>query len=249
MHMKIRLFHVEQLTVGEHTLPEAESHYLCRVLRVRAKSEISLFNSRDGEWRARITAVHPKQTRIVLETCLRSGEVTAELTLIFAPIKKSRISTIFAMATELGTSHIQPLTTRYTHADVGRVEQVQRQLIEPTEQCERLDVPALLPTLSWAQFVAQQQEDPKPLLACLERGDARPMREILQPCPSTIPRQILIGPEGGFSFEECAELESWTHCHSVSLGGRILRSETAAAAALAQWQALIGDAATRPPTP
>ncbi len=233
--MKIRLYFSEDIISGECILNAEMSHYLCRVLRVRIKAEIFLFNEISGEWRGRVQAAHPKQTRIIIEECVRTPEPTARLKLCFAPIKKSRISSIFAMATELGVTELQPLKTRFTHNDIGREDKVIRQLIEATEQCERLDVPKLLPTLSWKQFCAEQEKSPEALLACVETGAARSMTEVSQ---DLLPQQILIGPEGGFSPEEHQEIQSWEHCLPITLGARILRSETAVAAALAQWNLL-----------
>ena len=236
--MKIRLYLTDNITAGECSLNPEMSHYLCRVLRVRTKAEILLFNADSGEWRGRVIAAHPKQTRITIEEQTREPETTKRLKLYFAPIKKSRISTIFAMATELGVTELQPVKTRFTHNDVGREDKVTRQLIEATEQCERLDVPKLLPLISWHKFCAEQQDSTENLLACVESGSARSMMEIVQ--QSLSPQQILIGPEGGFSAEEHAILQSWTHCVPITLGTRILRAETAVAAALSQWQLCFG---------
>ena len=236
--MKIRLHFPHSLATGEYTLNGEMSHYLCRVLRARAKARVFLFNADSGEWRGHITAAHPKQTRIVLEEQTRVPESPEQLKLYFAPIKKSRIASIFAMATELGATELQPLKTRFTHSSLGREDKIIRQLTEATEQCERLDIPTLLPPISWQKFCTEQRKAAIPQLACVETGHARPMTEI--PTDPT-PRRILIGPEGGFSPEEHETLQSWSHCIPVTLDRRILRSETAVAAALAQWNMVFRD--------
>lgn len=233
--MKIRLYHPEPLTAEEREVSQEASHYLCRVLRLKAGNELFLFNANDGEWRTSVLVAHPKKCRIRVESRDKSPRKTPELHLCFAPIKKSRMATIFAMATELGVTHLHPVLTRFTHARLENPERIRRQLIEASEQCERLDVPSLLPAVKWVEWLREQHT---PLLACVERGNARPMLHIFADTVPT-PRALLIGPEGGFSDQELADLSALPDCYPVHLGERILRSETAVAAALAQYHAMI----------
>jgi 16S rRNA (uracil1498-N3)-methyltransferase len=87
------------------------------------------------------------------------------------------------------------------------------------------------------------------LLLCAEAGEARPIAEALQlrVNDSMMPWAVMIGPEGGFARSELDALVKLPFVMPVGLGPRILRADTAALAALACWQAILGDGQQRPP--
>ena len=111
--------------------------------------------------------------------------------------------------------------------ELGSMERLQAIVIEAAEQCERLTVPQVSPLISLKTFV-EQWDQALPLYWCLERA-GEPLLKVLNP---TQPMAFLTGPEGGFSPEEIAWLETHSFLKSVSLGPTILRAETAAIVAL-----------------
>ena len=113
----------------------------------------------------------------------------------------------------------------------------------------RLSVPVVRPPIDLAQMLAQWPEGRR-LLMCDETGGGPPIAEALgglDAVARAAPWGIIIGPEGGFAHEELTALRRIKDVMAVGLGPRILRADTAALAALACWQALVGD--WREPTP
>ena len=122
---------------------------------------------------------------------------------------------------------LHPVLTQNTDVRKINAERIKLQIIEAAEQCERLDIPVLHEIESlfksfkdWDQSV--------PLFAALERFDARPLHDFSFAKDSG----FLIGPAGGFTEEEKEKLAGMDFVTPVSLGENILRSETAAIAAL-----------------
>jgi 16S rRNA (uracil1498-N3)-methyltransferase len=129
------------------------------------------------------------------------------------------------------------------------VERLRANAVEAAEQTERLTVPdvrALVPFVQLLEAWPSQRR----LLICDETGAGQPIAEALSALDEeakTAPWAILVGPEGGFDRSELEALRRMKDVTAVGLGPRILRADTAALAALACWQALVGD--WRVPTP
>jgi 16S rRNA (uracil1498-N3)-methyltransferase len=122
--------------------------------------------------------------------------------------------------------------------------------VEAAEQTERLSIPVLREPQSLAACLAAWPAG-RHLLLCAEAGAARPIADALSALAGTPaarqPWAVLVGPEGGFAAAELDDLGKLPFVTPVGLGPRILRADTAALAALACWQAILGDG--RDPTP
>ncbi len=238
---------------GQIALSGEASHYVMKVMRRRVGDDLRLFNGQDGEWRAQITEAGKKLATLIVGTQTRAFARVPDLWLLFAPVKKSRTEFIVEKATELGTAVLHPVITSRTTARALRDERMQMICREAAEQTERLDLPQILPPQP-LQEALQNREADRPLIFCDEAGDnqekpwggtkgrARPMLEALREIgPGTQKGAVLIGPEGGFSPEERAMLRAQSCVYPVTLGPRILRSDTAVLAALSLWQSVCGD--------
>lgn len=204
-------------------------HYLKNVMRIEAGRDIRLFNGQDGEYAAKVLSADKKAVTVLLQKQLRAQKKPErDVHLLFAPLKKERMDFLIEKAVELGATHLHPVYTQ--NSDVRKVneDRIEAQVIEATEQCERLDVPVLMPAQDLFISLATWNRSIL-MLAALERFDARPIRERVLPGNVA----ILIGPSGGFTREEKEKISSLSFIQPVSLGENILRSETAAAAALA----------------
>lgn len=209
-------------------LSPGQAHYLRAVLRRDEGAMIRIFNGRDGEYAARLSAISKKSAICVPESLIRPQEEESPLHLFFCPIKKNRMEILIEKAVELGVSDIHPVLSARTETRKLNTERLNAQITEAAEQCERLSLPVLHPVKTLHEALRQAQR-PKPLLWCRERGAAKPLADF-EPPPAWA---FLIGPEGGFTEDETALLESAEDVAAVSLGPRILRSETAALGALA----------------
>lgn len=224
-----RLYVGQDLTQGQSVAIDGPAHhYLKNVMRVEAGREIRLFNGRDGEYAAKVLSADKKAVTVSLDKQLRPQKAPErEVHLLFAPLKKERMDFLIEKAVELGATHLHPVMTQ--NSDVRKIneDRIEAQMIEAAEQCERLDVPTLMPAQDLFVALATWNRNIL-MLAALERFDARPIRERILPGNVA----ILIGPSGGFTREEKEKISSLSFIQPVSLGENILRSETAATAAL-----------------
>jgi len=244
-----RLFVDTGLRAGDEVrLADERVHYLRDVLRLAPGAAVDLFNGRDGEWRSALTAVGKKQATLTVERQLRPQASGPDLWLVFAPIKRARIDSVVEKATELGVSMLLPVVTRHTAVERVNVERLRAIAIEASEQCERLSVPAVSEPVTLGKLLAEWPAERRMLL-CAEAGEARPIAEALQSHGASAGARwaVMIGPEGGFARSELDALVKLPFVMPVGLGPRILRADTAALAALACWQAILGDGQQRPP--
>lgn len=236
---RIRLYLNEPFTLGgELVCNEAQSHYLCNVMRLVPGSEVYIFNGQDGEFKALTLNNCGKKCRLKIVELYRQFTSCPDLQLIFAPLKKDNTDFVVAKAVELGVTQLQPVITDYTSVDKVRTERIERQIIEAAEQCRRLDIPRLNPALTLQKLLSAWQ--PSRCLYYLdESGNGKPIQQVFSKNQDSA--SILVGPEGGFSEKELDILRKLPYTVGITLGKRILRAETAALAALSCWQAWCGD--------
>jgi 16S rRNA (uracil1498-N3)-methyltransferase len=248
----VRLFLSEPLADGGHAVPSPEqSHYLTKVMRLGTGDEILVFNGRDGEWRAQVAEVGKRGCRLALVAQTRPQSGAPDLELVAALVKRARLEIIIEKAAEMGVRRVRLAVTARTQADHTNVGRLQAIAAEASEQTGRLDVPQIEAPEKLARLL--DGWDPgRRLMFCDEAGDdpdapwggeagrARPVLEALAAAPPG-PWSVLIGPEGGFAPEERERLRASPFVVPVTLGPRILRADSAAIAALALWQAALGD--------
>jgi 16S rRNA (uracil1498-N3)-methyltransferase len=237
---KIRLFVAADLGPGvEVALAPEQARYLFTVMRLGAGDPVALFNGRDGEW---IGAARPEGRRggvVVAEAPGRPQARPPDLWLMFAPIKKARTDFVVEKAVELGCARVLPVFTRRTAAERLRPDRLRAHAVEAAEQCGATFVPDLAEPARLEAALADW--DPaRRLMFCDEAPGAPPAAAALAGAAPG-PWAILVGPEGGFAPEEAARLRAAAFVLPVGLGPRVLRADTAAVAAVALWQAALGD--------
>lgn len=237
---KTRLYIEKPLGDGAHISPdEGQTHYLLHVMRAKAADRVSLFNGRDGEWLARIETVTKRGCTLVCEKRVEEQRDVPDIWLCFAPIKKTPADYVVQKATELGVRALQPVFTRRTIVTRVNSERMRANAVEASEQSGRLSVPEIRPAMTLEKLIADWPQNRR-IVFCDEAGEAPPMVEALKGAEPG-PWAVLTGPEGGFDPAEREKIRSHKSVVPVSLGSRILRADTAALAALAVWQALLGD--------
>lgn len=236
-----RLFVEAPLGPGARlTLGHAEAHYLRTVMRLAPGATVKLFNGRDGEWRARIDEAARSAVTLSATEQLRPQVQEPDLWLLFAPIKGKRVDAIAEKAGELGVAELLPVMTRRTAVQRVNVERLQANAIEAAEQCERLTLPKVREPVPLTTALADWPGE-RHLLYADERAGAEPIAAALLRFHQGDPWAVLIGPEGGFAPDEQDVIRALPQAVPVSLGPRLLRADTAAFAALALWQAHLGD--------
>jgi 16S rRNA (uracil1498-N3)-methyltransferase len=250
--IETRLYQEEALAPGVVLdLDPARAHYLRSVLRLAPGARLAAFNGRDGEWLARIESLGRGRCSIRVETQRRAPEPEPDLWLVFAPIKRARIDFLAEKATELGCSLLQPVLTRFTAVARVNCARLAANAREAAEQCGRLSVPEVREPLDLGALISGWPAERR-LLVCAETGPARPIAEVLAELAAEAraaagPWAVMTGPEGGYAQSELDALGKLPFVTPVGLGPRVLRSDTAALAALACWQAALGDGRRRPP--
>jgi 16S rRNA (uracil1498-N3)-methyltransferase len=227
----------EPLSVGATlTLDGAPANYLGNVLRLAPGAEIKLFDDRTGEWLAEIAEAGKKRVTLAVTRHLRAREPVPDLWLLFAPIKRGRIDWLVEKATELGVARLVPVITRRTIVDRLNLDRLRAHIVEAAEQCERTALTELAEPGKLGAVLADWPEER--ILYFADETGGEPLR------PTAEPAAILIGPEGGFTEEERAEIRALPQARPVGLGPRILRADTAALAAVALWMGSAGDWST-----
>jgi len=240
---RVRLFVSEPLCVGGSIgLNPAQAHYLQHVLRLRAGDPVALFNGTDGEWAGTIAGFGKSWTLVDVTWLRREQLAEPDLWLLFAPIKHARIDYLAQKSTELGVSVLQPVITAHTSVSRVNIGRLSANAMEAAQQTGRLTIPKVQPVAPLQEVLAAWPEKRR-LMFCDESGSGAPVGEVLAAERNSghLPWAVLIGPEGGFAASELDALAKLPFVRPVSLGPRLLRADTAAVAALACWQAALGD--------
>jgi len=233
-------FHVDAAlrAGGVLTLPEDAAHHAVRVLRLREGDEITLFNGRGGEFAARIASIQRARMLVdVLQHRSIEREAPLRITLVQGISASDKMDSTVRKAVELGVAVIQPvLATRSVarpkgERAEGRRDHWQKVAVAACEQCGRNCIPQVLPLVPLADYRAA--EGARILLSPLSE---LPLSRV------DLSRQVTLaaGPEAGFTAEEEAALAAQGFT-PARLGPRVLRTETAAVAAIAALNALRGD--------
>ena len=239
-----RLFLPDTIQAGSvHELPPEQARYLGKVLRMKTGDEVSVFNGESGEWRARVTAFSRNSATVeAIESLGSDIESSLDIWLVQGMSRGDRMDTVVQKATELGVSRITPVLAHrgMVKLEGSRLEK-RREHFQgvANSACEqsgrtrppRIDAPITLNDwfglggLPDARFI-------------LDPRSGAPFSAVQQPTDNAL--CLLVGPEGGFSEreEEDAAVAGFT---AVSLGPRVLRTETAAIAAMTAAQLLWGD--------
>lgn len=232
-----RLYVEVPLALGPRALGGAQAHYLIAVMRLRPGDPVRLFDDVTGEWLATAASVGKRDLVLDVTERLAEREPVPDLWLAAAPLKKGRVDWLAEKACELGVARLIPVVTRRTVVDKPNAERLRAHMIEAAEQCGRTALPDLAPMVKLPALLRDWPQG-RALFFADETGGvpaAAAMRAHAGPAA------ILIGPEGGFDDEERALIRALPQAVAITLGPRILRADTAAAAAVALWMAAAGD--------
>jgi 16S rRNA (uracil1498-N3)-methyltransferase len=240
-----RLFVEQPLAAGRKLdLSRAQANYLVNVLRLADAAPVLVFNGRDGEWRANIRAGRKTVVLDVLEPT-RPQTPAGDLEYLFAPLKHARLDYMVQKAVEMGASRLVAVLTRHTQSRRLNLERMRANAVEAAEQCGILNLPQIAEPVRLDELVAGWTPT-RLLVFCDEEAETADPVAALAPARSgglmgALPVSLLVGPEGGFAEDERKALRELPNVIRLALGPRILRADTAAVAALALVQAVLGD--------
>jgi 16S rRNA (uracil1498-N3)-methyltransferase len=235
-----RLFVDADLAAGSTAaLDRNQSNYLGNVLRLSAGDSILAFNGRDGEWQASI-AGRKRPEHLLISSQTRPQDRLPDLTYAFAPLKHARLDYMVQKAVEMGASTLQPVLTRFTQTTRVNSGRMRANVIEAAEQCGILSIAAVAESAPLERWIADRHAQ-RLLVFCDEGAEVANPVAALQAEAGSAGIDVLVGPEGGFAEEERSVLLRQPRTLRLSLGPRVLRADTAAVAALALVQSVLGD--------
>jgi 16S rRNA (uracil1498-N3)-methyltransferase len=239
--------YVESPLMSGHTLEldPAQVNYLRNVLRLKAGASVLVFNGRDGEWGATLADSGRRALSLAVDEQTRAQTTPLDLHYLFAPLKHARLDYMVQKSVEMGASRLQPVLTRHTQVTRVNLERMQANVIEAAEQCGILTLSEIAPPVGLERMLAERRPE-RLLIFCDEDAETRdPLAALaaarLAAGSAPPPLAVLIGPEGGFADDERASLLRTPNVVRLALGPRILRADTAAVAALALVNAVLGD--------
>ncbi|NMY42039.1 16S rRNA (uracil(1498)-N(3))-methyltransferase [Pseudomonas sp. WS 5013] len=238
--MRLSRFFIDApLSLGQHELPEAQAHYISRVLRHATGDAVQLFDGSGQEYLGELIEVGKKAVRVELREQL-AGQAESPLRIHLGQglSRGERMDWAIQKATELGVGEITPIVSERCEVRLKderadkRLAHWRQVAISACEQCGRSVLPVIHAPVTLAEWQGHVQAELKlvlhPVAAPLE-SHARPHS-----------LAFLIGPEGGLSEAEVEQAKA-AGFHAARLGPRVLRTETAPVVALAVAQQLWGD--------
>ena len=235
MYSNLRRLYINQRLIqnSKINLIGNQYHYLRNVLRSKENEFIRLFNGQDGEWLAKILKFQKKIILLEISKKIANQKNSLDLWLLFSPIKKNRLNILIQKATELGINYFIPVDSERTNLKNIKISNLQYNAIEAAEQCERLDVPEVGNLIKISKINDLLLKD-RCLIFCDESD--KKLKNIINEMTQIKKKykkwSLIVGPEGGFSEKEKKQLLNLKNTHPVSLGKRILRSDTAVTVAL-----------------
>ena len=235
------------LRPGEQILTGPTARHVASVLRLRSGDRIVLFDGSGREFPAQIVRVDRQEVRVVVGdevVVIRESPLSVHLALGIS--RPGIMDLIVQKATELGVVEITPMETersqgrRSGHRATERLTRWERIAREAARQCGRNRIPHVAPLAQFSQVVREEASPNALRLICWEEETRRGLKEALTTRVQVAEVSLLIGPEGGFSSAEVAAAMT-AGFHIVSLGPRILRTETAAIAVVSLLQYEMGD--------
>ncbi|HEZ6779705.1 TPA: 16S rRNA (uracil(1498)-N(3))-methyltransferase [Neisseria meningitidis] len=237
-----RFYLPENLSVGQTVaLPDNIVRHL-NVLRVRPNENITLFNGKGKAHAAQLTVLEKRRAEAeILHEDTTDNESPLNITLIQSISSGERMDFTLQKSVELGVTAIQPVISERCIVRLDgeraakRLARWQEIVISACEQSGRNTVPPVLPIIGYREALDKMPSESTKLIMSINR--ARKLGDIRQPSGAIV---FMVGPEGGWTEQE--EQQAFeAGFQAVTLGKRILRTETAPLAALAAMQTLWGD--------
>jgi 16S rRNA (uracil1498-N3)-methyltransferase len=244
----VHRFFAPALDPGDESvvLPRSEGEHLVRVLRLGVGDTIAVFDGRGREWLARVASVIRRDVRVQLVSRLEpAAEPAVALTLAPAILKAEKMDDVVRDAVMLGAVAIQPIVTRRTEVTVAallrgaRVERWRRVALASVKQSRRAVLPEIRTPLTLETLLDEPSASLRLMLVEPGAAAAESVSAIQHALPPP-DAMLLVGPEGGWTAEECAAASA-RGVRLVTLGHRTLRADAVPVAAISVLQYLWGD--------
>ena len=224
----IRLFFPESLSLKlSSKLDKSQSHYINKVMRIKANETFSLFNN-NGEWEAKINGISKGIVEFTITKHLRSQENSKEIWLAFSPIKSNYFNFMIQKSTELGITKFLPIIFDRTIVRKINKQRLEKVIIEAAEQSNRINIAKIEKPQNLKSFLSKNKSKMNLIFTDLNSKNKKLDVNKL----TNKPICIIIGPEGDFSEMERESILSYEGVNSIKINENILRAETAAISAI-----------------
>lgn len=233
---------------GDHIeLPKAESHHAVAVMRLKRADMVIVVDGLGQACRGEIDRIgRGKNVGVLVHARLRNfGEPIVRVTLAAGLSVGSKLDTIVQKATELGIKRFVPILSERSRVKLedtkraaSKIKRLEKVAMAATKQCRRSYRPEIADPISYQSFVNEM--DPAAANLIFHPSDSAASLGACLPDENVSRVTLLVGPEAGFSEEEVASAVAAGY-HLVSMGRRVLRSETAAPVACALAMAHLGE--------
>ncbi len=229
--MALRRVFVDSVDDGRAVASGPRAHHLARVVRMKAGEEVEVSDGVQA-WTAVAESISPREVVFTTLQLLPAPGAAARLELHLALVKLPRFEWAVEKATELGVAAIVPVAAERSDgglvkAALKRVERWERIAEEAAQQSRRLATPSIETPLTLAKALGRPAE----LRCFIDFTGQEPAAGLIEGLSSAATVAIFVGPEGGWSEEELARAQN-AGAEAISLGPNVLRSETAALAAV-----------------
>ena len=230
MSSKIRLYFSKEIQSDliSH-LSDQQSHYLKDVMRLKPGDSLSIFNS-DGEWHAIVENYEKGNAKIKILKKMRDKKNEKNIWLAFSPIKQNSLNFMIQKATELGVQKFVPVICERSSVKDINIERLKKIIIESSEQSNRIALPKIIKKEALKNFLNNFPKDGL-IIFCDINYEEKNLKDIFSK-KIVGPICILVGPEGDFSESERQFIIDLKQSYSLSLSSNILKTETAAVAAV-----------------
>jgi 16S rRNA (uracil1498-N3)-methyltransferase len=228
-------------------LPRDEAEHLTRVLRLGAGDTVAVFDGRGREFLAKVVAAAKRDARVQLVSPIEpAAEASVPITLVQAVLKADKMDDVVRDAVMMGVASLQPIVTRRTETTVAavmrsaRVERWQRVALASVKQSKRAVLPEVRMPLTLETYLGDPPAALRLMLVEPSAETAADPLSAIQQQPAPRDAAVLVGPEGGWTNEECtAALGAGVRL--VTLGHRTFRADAVPIAAISVLQFLWGD--------
>jgi len=242
-----RFFVSPQDIKGEEVfIKDSDAHHITQVLRLKEGEEIIVFTGTGLEYQVVIKNISSGLVLGEIRGVTSSDrDSKVNVTLVQGVPKGDKMDFIIQKCTELGIAKIIPVLTERTVVKLDgdkkgkRRERWQKIAQEASKQCKRATVPQIAEIFTWGQYLASISNE-GPILVLWENESTRGIKSFLGKNKDLDQITLVIGPEGGLSQQEVGKLLD-KGAQTVTLGPRILRTETAGLAALVMILYELGD--------
>ena len=240
----MHLFYVEEENINREsslvTITGEDVNHIKNVLRLKQNEKITVCNGQGTDFLCIIEQVKDKEVEVkILEEYSSTGELGTKIYLFQGLPKKDKMELVIQKATELGAAYIVPVMNKRSVVKLEDSKKEEKKLtrwnqiaVSGAKQCKRGVIPEVLPVMKYEKALEFATDKCDMIIVPYEneRG-VEYTKEVLASIKGKGSVGIFIGPEGGFEEEEI-DMAKVKAAHIVSLGNRILRTETAALAAM-----------------